>query len=691
MKLYIDTDASPTTSLRVGYLTRGQKTLDPVFFGDVLNLDVHLCNGLGELLADREDYSVSFLITDGTTSLIALQTLTYNGLSFNAVVDCRTSEMQSFLDDVETKNAVVEMQAIRSGTTRTIFQGQVELRNRFSEFTEISLSNPLEPIQVSVLEVLAPNQPILVTADTTPESPALVSLDVIPLAPTAIEVSRLIVNAPLPPISVTATEIAGLVPSNPTNIQVSSLTPLSPSNVQALSTPLAPTSVSVGRLANQPTSLVVSTSPVSPSTTIFSDTLLPWQWNATTEYVPQAFVFEGTEDFADLNDKKFVWDGTTLENGAPVYECTGANCQTHTTGGTERIYASSVTSTTIAWNLFYKVPAGFRTSGIGYTQPNLSFHLMDVVGALGTLKFLPTNISIPDAPSSVDANIIPLEPIATTASVVSYSQDLFFDTKDWDGYGKLVVLLQPITMAGDNWGQVYPTGTILRTIGVHTYGYPVRVEDPDFPRLTPYSTGINQRTGAWTWLNEYDQGIKWQFVDLTEFPVDNHRRAVEEAVVQVSGISDVTQVNGGYIQTSTLLAIQRRDLGFIYDASEQGSYGNYRGYTYKKVLNSDCTITSETIYMYKAYTLDSNGNPYSTDAEAVRWSFAETHPQFLNTLHPAHYDIESEANILKTIATTGLGYGYDNPFSQSWATELTSGSNCEPRPLRPVSVAVQTT
>lgn len=687
MKLYIDTDASPTTSLRVGYLTRGQKTIDPVFFGDVLNLDVHLCNGLGELLTDRENYSVSFLITDGTTSLIALQTLTYNGLSFNAVVDCRTSEMQSFLDDVETKNAFVEMQAIRSGTTRTIFQGQVQLRNRFSEFTEISLSNPLEPIQVSVLEVLAPNQPNLVTAETTPESPASVSLDVIPLAPTAIEVSRLIVNAPTPPTSVTATEIAGTLPSNPTNIQVLSLTPSSPLNVQALSTPLAPTSVSVGRLANQPTSLVVSSSPASPSTTIFSDYLLPWTWNGSQEYVPQAYVFEGTEDYADLNDKTFVWDGTTLENGAPVYECTGTNCQTDNSGDTERIFATSVTSTRIVWYLYYKVPAGFSQSPTNYDQPNLSFHVMDVVGALGTLKFLPTNISIPDAPSSVVANQLPLAPVLANAVNVSYSQDPFFDVVGWNGYGEAVILLQSYRLQGDDPFD-YPSGTILRTIGVASNSYPVRAEDPAFPRVIPYSVGANQNTGAWTWLYESTRGVKWEFVKLDEYALDLQARAVEEADLEVSGITDVTTLNGSYQQRSsqTLIQLEQDRFTFV----DQASWQSYSGYWYKKILNADCTLTTDEIYLYKSNRLDQNGNQYSNIQDGIRWTFASTHPLLLNGLPAQEYtqaEVEAEAGILKDITPTGTGSVSITPSTESWASELISGSSCETKPARPINVS----
>lgn len=684
MKLYIDKDANPSSSLRNGYLTSGQKALDPVFFGDVVKLDIHLVNELGELLADREQHSIQFLITDGTTNLISLQTLNYNGLSFSSLVDFQTSELQTFLDGVEERKAIVEIQDVKSGTTKTIFQGSINLRNRFSTFQEITLLDPLEPSLVYVSEVLAPTAPSFVDAETTPASPSNILLGGSPEAPTNLTA----LARPTAPSGIVVAELQGTIPANPSNISVNN-SPASPSNLSALSNPLQPSNLSVGRLSNLPSNLTITSSPNAPTGTIFSDYLLPWTWNGTQVHVPQAYVFEGTQDFAVLNDKIFVWDGSTLENGAPVYECSGSNCQTHATGGIERIYASSVTATTISWNLYFRNTnqSIYQTSGIGFTEENFSFYETTIAGTLGSIKFLPTNISLPDVPSFVDAEILPLAPNNVETAVVNYSQDPYFDVIGWDGYGKNIILLEPTQMAGDDWGITYPTGTILRTIGVHTLGYPIRAEDPNHPRHTPYSTGINQRTGAWNWFNVYDQGIQWQFVDLLEFDIDNHRRAIEEADLEVSGITAVSSVNGSYRKLSTITAIQDRSLDYIFDSTETGEFGIYLGEVYEKIINADCTLATSKIYLFKSYVLDENGNEYGTITQGIRWSFAETHPLYLNTLNPTQYDRETEASILLDVAITGTTHGEEDPFGQTFATELTSGSSCEPKPLRPTNVS----
>jgi len=686
MKLYIDKDANPSSSLRNGYLTTGQKAIDPVFFGDVVKLDIHLVNELGELLADREQHSIQFLITDGTTNLISLQTLNYNGLSFSSLVDFQTSELQTFLDGVEERKAIVEIQDVKNGTTKTIFQGSINLRNRFSTFQEITLLDPLEPSLVNVSEVLAPTAPSFVDAETTPQSPSNILLGGSPEAPTNLTA----LARPTAPSGIVVVELQGTIPANPSNISVDN-SPASPSNLSALTNPLEPSNLSVGRLSNLPSHLTITSSPNAPTGTIFSDYLLPWTWNGTQVHVPQAYVFEGTQDFAVLNDKTFVWDGSTLENNAPVYECSGSNCQTHATGGIERIYASAVTATTISWNLYFRNTnqSIYQTSGIGFTEENFSFYETTIPGTLGSIKFLPTNVSLPDVPSLVTAEKFALPPSLVNAVEVSYNLDPFFDVTQFNGYGETIILLQQYYLRGDD-PKFYPAGSILRTIGISPNSYPIRVEDPAFPRVTPYTTGANQNTGSWGWAYEIDRGIKWEFVDLYQYDLDLQARAVEEADLQVSGITDVTSLNGAYQQRTLDTAIQDSSLNYVFSNQEQGEFALYLGYWYKKILNSDCTLTTDEIYLFKSYRLDSNGNEYANIQDGIRWSFASTHPLYMNTLNPQNYsqaELLAEAGILKDITPSGTGSANLNPFNESFATQLTSGSSCETRPNRPTNVS----
>jgi len=690
MKLYIDRDSNPSSSLRNGYLTSGQKSLDPVFYGDVLKLDIHLVNELGELLVDRDLHSVSFLITDGTSNLISTQTLNYNGLSFSSNVDFGTSEMQTFLDGVEERNAIVEIQDIKNGTTKTIFQGSIKLRNRFSVFQDITLNDPIAPTLISVFEVLAPLNPSLVDAETTPQNPSSLSLNISPIEPSSISVSEIASSLPSSPSAVNVSLVIGTIPANPSNISIDN-SPANPSLITTNTTAIAPSSLSVGRLANVPSNLTITSTPNAPTETIFSDYLLPWTWNGSQVYVPQAYVFEGTQDFAVLNDKVFVWDGLTLENGAPVYECSGSNCQTHATGGIERIYASSVTATTISWNLYFRNTnqSIYQTSGIGFTEENFSFYETTITGTLGSIKFLPTNVSLPDVPSLVTAEKFALPPSLVNAVEVSYSQDPFFDVTQFNGYGETIILLQQYYLRGDD-PKFYPAGSILRTIGISPNSYPIRVEDPAFPRVTPYTTGANQNTGSWGWAYEIDRGIKWEFVDLNQYNLDLQARAVEEADLQVSGITDVTSLNGAYQQRTLDTAIQDSSLNYVFSNQEQGEFALYLGYWYKKILNSDCTLTTDEIYLFKSYRLDSNGNEYTNLQDGIRWSFATTHPLYMNTLNPQNYsqaELLAEAGILKDITPSGTGAGDSDPFNESFATELTSGSSCETKPSRPTNVS----
>ena len=322
MKLFVNTAADATANLTVSVQDVAAREMQSLFYGDYLPLEVTLHDGAGQTTASLANADISVAVGDLETGVkYYTQTQTASGSVANFVLDLAGASFETLTNGIESADATFEIQANIGSNSFTLHQSTVKIFNQILNKENVVLTEPAAPSNVATEILPLPEAPSEVVVASSPASPSNVQAEALAAPETE--------------------------PAAPSNVQVGIATvPLAPSNVTTQTSPAAPSNVEAA----------AGTIPAAPTQTLAAP-MLEWQFNGSPVQVPESYSFEGTQAFEGLNDKIFIWDGSTLENGAPVYVCSGDNCQSGS-NGIERIYANNVYSNAIEWRLYYHAVAG---------------------------------------------------------------------------------------------------------------------------------------------------------------------------------------------------------------------------------------------------------------------------------------------------------------------------------------------
>ena len=427
MKLFLNTARAATENLTVSVEDVTSKALPSLFFGDKLPLQVTVHNGQGQIDANYQAAVLTVAVGILTTqNRFFEQTVTASNAAANFTLDLSGADFDAQTLGLESTALTLEVQAVRD--TGDMVQlpdvaygigSKVVLLQNFSTAVVGEIMEIVEMVYNPNQDVTHPkfrqangneffSQPAV---DGFGRGAWWQIVDIEQNSHTIHQSSVTVRNQML-----NQQTVALDFPAAPSNVVIEKLpVPETPSNVVLDISPAAPSNVIVARDAAAP-------SLVQPAK------MLDWNYNGTTVQVPEAYEFNATGQFAGLDTKKFVWDGVTLKNNAPVWECIGNSCGTSSYSPyIEQIYAQNVYSTEIVWRLYYYAVSGSFAGGntnLGFNGSTLPHNLFNFTGykytsGSSTVEFVPSSYltAAPNDPSNVVVSTSPAAPTGFTFQI----------------------------------------------------------------------------------------------------------------------------------------------------------------------------------------------------------------------------------------------------------------------------------
>ena len=283
MNIFPNINLDSTRNLTPSTLSNSSISLKPLFYGDILQIEIYPHDGQGNFPAKFN--GATFVVGIGTLTKTPYleETITHSSGNFiTANFDLSTSGFEEATRGIEEISIKLEIEVSYGTKIETITQIDGRLRNQMLAKEVVTLVAPLEPSEVNAELGTLPLAPEQVEADTTPLEPEQVEADLynaprLPLEPSEViavyesepdvpsEVNASVVTAPAQVQWVIATSFANA----PSEVNAEVITPVAPSEVNALNLynvqPLSVTPLNFEPIPLEPSLVKSDTIPEAPS------------------------------------------------------------------------------------------------------------------------------------------------------------------------------------------------------------------------------------------------------------------------------------------------------------------------------------------------------------------------------------------------------------------------------------------